>query len=252
LNLAPIRTKNFSWESNFNITFLESEVQKLTLIEDTTGKYTVARGTIGGGVGNMIQALRVGYTPYAFQVYKQVYDASGKPIQGLYADMNGDGTVNTDDRYLYKSPEAKSYFGFSSQLLYKGWNLSFTMRGNFGNYLYNNVQSNNIQTNVTSTTNFLNNINRTALNTNFTNNQYFSDYYIENASFVKMDNMTLGYDLGKLWKNKGVNTARLSATVYNAFIITDYSGLDPEISNGIDNNLYPRPRTISLALNLGF
>ncbi len=251
LNLNPIRTKKFSWESNFNITFLEAEVQKLTLIPDTTGKYTVARGGISGGVGNMIQALRVGHTPYAFQVYKQVYDASGKPIQGLYADMNGDGVVNTDDRYLYKSPEPKSYMGFSTQLNYLGWNLAFTLRGSFGNYMYNNISSNNVQSNITSTTNFLNNLHRSALEANFTNNQYFSDYYLENASFLKADNISLGYDLGRLLKKQGM-TARLSATVYNAFIITDYSGLDPEISGGIDNNLYPRPRTVSVGFNLGF
>jgi TonB-dependent starch-binding outer membrane protein SusC len=251
LNATPVRTKNFSWESNFNITFLESKVQKLTLIPDTTGKYTITRGSIGGGVGNTIQALRVGYAPYAFHVYKQVYDETGNPIQGLYADTNGDGIVNTDDRYLYKSPEARSYLGFSTQLNYMGFNLAFTLRGAFGNYLYNNISSNNVQSNITSTTGFLNNVHRSALTANFTNNQYFSDYYIENASFLKMDNISLGYDLGRLMRNDKMS-ARLSATVYNAFLITDYSGLDPEISGGIDNNLYPRPRTVSLALNLGF
>jgi iron complex outermembrane receptor protein len=192
-------------------------------------------------------------------VYKQVYDESGRPIEGLYADLNGDGVVNDRDLYRYKNPEPRVFFGLNSQVSYDKWSLGFVARGNLGNYAYNNVQSNSAYTNLT-TPGFLTNLNRNVLETNFNQRQLYSDYYLENASFLRMENITLGYNFGQVLSEKV--SLRLSANVQNAFVITKYSGLDPEVVSapspttpsfaGIDNNFYPRPRIFSFGVNVGF
>lgn len=246
---TPVQTKDFRWDANFNITYNTSEITNLSKVEDKTFiGYEV--GGIAGGVGNNIQINTVGYNPYAFYVYKQVYDAKGKPVEGLYADLNGDGVVTDRDRYRYQTPEPRVFLGFSSQLSYKKWFGSFTMRGNFKNYVYNNFASNNGAYRAFSFPNYLSNVSTSVNDTKFTNFQLFSDYYIENASFVRMDNINVGYNFGRVW-NDAVGV-RVTATVNNAFVITKYSGLDPEISGGIDNNFYPRPRVYSLGVNLDF
>ena len=180
-----------------------------------------------------------------------IYDENGKPLEGVYVDLNGDGIINQLDLYRYKSPAPKWLAGFSSYLKYKNWDLNIAGRFSFGNYVYNNVQSNGaLYSRMYDNTGFYSNIPTAVSKTNFREAQYFSDYYVQNASFMKLDNITLGYNFQKLWKNR--IDLRVFAIMQNVFTITRYKGLDPEIFNGIDNNVYPRPRTFLVGVNLGF
>lgn len=247
LNFVAISNDKLTWNIGINGTYQNIEITGLSKIEDPTFEgYDV--GGISGAVGNTIQKFRTGYAPYAFFVYKQVYDESGRPIEGLYADLNEDGVVNQKDRYLYKSPEPKFYTGFNTQLSYGNWDMGLVMRGSFGNYMYNNVYSNLGTHQSYSFDNYLNNVHSNVQDTDFNRYQLFSDYYIENASFLRMDNINVGYRFGKLLNEKvGV---RVNANVQNVFVITNYNGLDPEVSGGRDYTLYPRPRVFSLGLNI--
>jgi iron complex outermembrane receptor protein len=180
-----------------------------------------------------------------------VYDANGKPIEGAYVDQNGDGTINEKDLYRYKSPAPHYLLGITTGINYKKWSLGVALRGSFGNYMYNNYFSNRgVKREILNPANFLSNGSRNVLETNFYNTQIFSDYYVENASFLRMDNLNIGYNVGKVFMNKAI--MRVYAGVQNVFVITKYKGLDPELNSGIDNNIYPRPRIASLGLNLNF
>lgn len=252
LNAIPVKTKDFSWSVNYNIAYNNNKITNLSLVPGVQN-VTVATGAISGATGSTIQEQSVGSTPYSFYVYKQVYGANGKPLQGVYADLNKDGIINDNDRYLYKSPFAKVIMGFSTQFDYKKWSLSTVLRANLGNYVYNNTAANlgtsrNI---INQPVGILGNASTDFYNTGFNNNQYQSDYYVQNASFLRMDNAGLGYNFGHITSNKHL-TLRVNANVQNVFVITKYKGLDPEIASGIDNNFYPRPRTYTLGLNLGF
>ncbi len=247
VNSTPVKSKNFDWSFGFNLTYNKNKITKLTKVVDTTSP-GVQVGSIGGGTGNKIQILTVGYPAYTFYVYKQVYDQNGRPIEGVYADVNKNpGNLF----YRYKAPDPKVSLGFTSQFNYKNWNLSFLVRGDFGNYMYNNIKSGNANyLPLFNPLGFIGNAISDVLNTNFQNPQYFSDYYVENASFLRMDNISLGYNFGKIMHNK-VNL-RVTGFVQNVFVITNYTGLDPEIYGGIDNNIYPRPRIYSLGINIDY
>ncbi len=174
-------------------------------------------------------------------------------IEGLFEDVNRDGIINEDDKYKGKQADPNMFVGFSTNLTYKDWSFGFVLRGSFNNYVYNNVYSNIGRLNQAIGGPFISNISSNYLTTQFkgtTDQQLLSDYYLENASFLKMDNLNVGYNVGQILKNKA--TLQLSATVQNVFVITKYTGLDPEISNGVDNNLYPRPRIYALGINLHF
>jgi TonB-dependent starch-binding outer membrane protein SusC len=248
LNASPIRGKNFTWDLAYNFTYNESKITNLSKIKDPNAVGNLVGG-ISGGVGNTIQVHTVGYAPSTFYVYKQVYDQNGKPIEGLYVDMNKNGVSNEQDKYRYKNPQPKYFMGLSSQFGYKKWSLSFAARASFDNYMYNNFNSNSGTYQNFGFPNYLGNVSRDVLTTGFTVPRLWSDYYIENASYVRMDNINLGYNVGRIFRN---STLRVSANVQNVFVITKYSGLDPEIPSGIDNNFYPRPRTYSLGVNLDF
>lgn len=252
LNYYAISTEKLDWEIGLNGTVNNIKITNLSNVSEanTTG---IEVGGIGGGTGSTGQVHTVGYSPYSFYVYKQVYNEAGRPIQGLYADLNGDGLVNSDDRYRYESPNPDFVLGINSQLTYGNWNMGLVMRGNIGNYTYNNVKSQNANYANISSPGYLNNVTRDVLETGFiarSNEIILSDYYVENASFLRMENLNLGYSFGKIFNNKA--NLRLSANVQNAFVITKYSGLDPEVFSGIDNNLYPRPRIFALGVNVGF
>jgi iron complex outermembrane receptor protein len=182
-------------------------------------------------------------------VYKQVYDANGRPIEGVYVDLNKDGASTEADKYRYKNPEPRMYFGFGSQFSYKKWSASFAGRASIGNYMYNNFHSTSGTYQNFGFPNYLGNVASDVLNTAFATPRLWSDYYIENASFVRMDNVNVGYNFGRIGKSVSL---RMSATVQNVFVITKFSGLDPEIAGGINNNFYPRPRIYSLGFNLDF
>ena len=249
LSAAVINTKNFRWDANFNATFNKSTITNLSKVQDETS-IGVLVGGISGGVGNNVQIHTVDYSPYSFYVYEQTYDEAGKPIEGVYVDRNADGVVNESDKYRYQSPDPSIFLGFSSNFAYKKLTFGFVTRANLGNYVYNNVNSSTGSYQSFGFPNYLGNMSANVLETKFKKYQYWSDYYVENASFLKVDNISLGYNVGKLTP-RGPEL-RLSANVQNAFIFSNYSGLDPERAGGIDNNFYPNPRTYSLGANFRF
>jgi iron complex outermembrane receptor protein len=253
INTSPVKNKNLTWDFGFNITYNESKITNLLKYPDPNFK-GLDKGGISGGTGNNIGKFAVGYSPYTFNVYKQIYDQStGKPIEGLYEDVNRDGKVDNDDRYLYKKPAPDVLLGINTQVLYKQFSLGLAAHGSFGNYLYNNYNSNNsVIRAIKNPLNFIGNGSAGYLDTRFVNNQYLSDYYIENASFLRLDNINLGYNAGKIFNS--TTALRVNVSVQNVFVITKYKGLDPENSNdsGVDNTIYPRPRIFSLGLNFDF
>jgi iron complex outermembrane receptor protein len=253
LNLSAdvIRNSDVTWNVNLNATYTTNKITKLTLAPDPSypGVFT---GGISGGTGNTAQINSVGYARNSFYVYQQVYGSDGKPLDGVFVDRNGDGIVNSNDLYRYKSSDPKGYFGLSSNVNYHKWSAGFVARASVGNYAYNNVFSSSAtQLSIFNGIGILNNASTNLLETGFTGSSdkgRLSDYFVQNASFIRMDNVNVGYNFGKLFHNTG--NLRLSANVQNVFIITKYKGVDPEVSSGIDNNFYPRPRTYVLGLNL--
>ncbi|MBS1919390.1 MAG: TonB-dependent receptor [Bacteroidetes bacterium] len=247
VNITPIKTRNLTWDISFNATYNKNKITKLTINNDPN--YINQIAGIGGNGG--IIANAVGYERGTFYVFKQIYDkTTGKPIENLYEDENRDGIINTSDLILFKSSIPKWFFGFNSNINYKEWSLAFTFRANLGNYVYNNVATNGAISKFLFSS-FLANQSSDVLNTGFqgVGNYYQSNYYVQNASFLKLDNINIGYNVGEISKNVNL---RLNASVQNVFTITKYKGLDPEIYGGIDNNGYPRPRTFVLSLGLDF
>ncbi len=246
----PIVTDHAYWEVNFNVTHEFNKITKLTNVNNPN-YVGVLTGGINGGTGNTIQINSVGFPRDAFYVYQQVYDKNGKPLEGVYVDQNGDGIINSQDLIRYKSPTPSVTFGFSTSVQYKNWNLSMTAHADVGNYAYNNVASAyGFYSQMLVSQGYLNNVVSSIKNTNFYNAQYFSSYYIQNASFLRMDNITLGYNFKK-FLNSDMNV-RVSGTVQNVFVITKYTGVNPQVFGGIDNNIYPLPRTFMLGLSLNF
>ena len=184
----------------------------------------------------------------SFYVYQQVYNSAGKPVEGLYVDRNEDGKITVEDKYIYNKPDADYTLGFTSNLTYDNFSFGFVLRGSIGNYMYSNRNSGG--TFSSNSLAYLYSPASNVLETGFANAQYFSDYYMQNASFLKMDNLTLGYNLSSLFKGK--HNVQLTAIVQNVFTVTKYDGVDPEIFGGIDNNIYLRPRTYSLGINVRF
>lgn len=250
VNADVVKQKDFTIDFNFNATFLDREIKELAQGQD------VKTGGISGGTGNNIQILSEGFSPNSFNVYKQLYDTSGNPIEGAYVDLNGDNVINEDDRYLKENPGADAILGFQSNVNYKNFDFSFNMRANLGNYVYNNVNSSRSQYQLLQDNAVLGNLPTSVLDNNFqrTADVIISDIYVEDASFLKMDNITLGYTFPNV--SKKLKSIRLWAGIQNVFTITNYSGLDPEVSvgtdQGIDNNIYPRPRTILAGANFKF
>lgn len=255
INAKPVATKDWLWDISFNTAYNHNEITKLTLYDDPDylGYYI---GGISGGVGNTVQILSVGYAPFDFFVYEQVYDTEGNPIEGLYVDRNNDGKITDADRYHYHNPNPDFTFGIATSLRYKKWTLSTAGHAMIGNYVYNNVQANRaVYSNLYRPEGpYLGNVLSDVYDINFVNQQYLSDYYVQDASFFKLDYLTLAYDFGNLAKNTA--HLRLSFTVNNLFTITGYKGIDPEVNlgttKGIDNNMYPRSRAFVLGVNLTF
>jgi len=253
LNVTPILQKDFSWEIGTTLTYNKNEITKLTLTDDPS--YAgVNTGGISGGVGNTVQKYIVGMPTRVFFLFAQVLDANGKPIEGLYVDKSGQGgsvAGNELNKYYLKQPDPKYLMGISSKLNYESFDLSFSGRLSLGNYVYNNNASNRaLYQQVYNQSGYLSNILSDVSKTNFTTAQYWSSVYLENASFFRMDYISIGYNFASMFGNN--LGGRLGLTVQNAFVITDYSGLDPEVENGIDNNIYPRPRTYMMILSLNY
>lgn len=252
LNTTPVRTANLSWDFGVNYSYNKAEITNLLKNPDPNFKGQEVN-TISGGTGNRIGMNAVGYAPNTFRVYKQIYDVNNRPIEGLYEDINRDGIVNDDDRYLYKKPAGDVLLGFNTQVNYKEFSIGLAGHAVLGNYLYNNFFSNNgVLRAIKNPINFIGNASTDYLATGFVNNQYLSDYYIENASFFRLDNINLGYNVGRILKDKA--NLRIAASIQNVFVTTKYKGLDPENAGdgGIDNNIYPRPRIFSVGFNFDF
>ncbi|MDR2948860.1 MAG: TonB-dependent receptor [Prevotella sp.] len=252
INITAIDKKDISWDLGFNVTYNKTKIEKLSLNDGANSSYKgVVTGGISGGTGGTIQIHSVGYAPNAFYVYKQLYDQeTGKPIEGAYADLNGDGVINEEDRYHYKKGEPDVFMGFNTSFRYKQWTMNTSLRSSLGNYMYNNIYSDaGNYSQVLNPNNFLANTVNDINNTNFVNQNLRSDYYVQNASFLKMDYISLTYDFGRILKNMNLQA---NFTVQNVFTITKYDGVDPEIAGGIDNNFYPNPRTFLIGLNLNF
>ncbi|GAB2838760.1 SusC/RagA family TonB-linked outer membrane protein [Ferruginibacter profundus] len=256
LNTIPIAKRDLTWNFGFNVTYNQSKITNLQKFPDPNFK-GIDVSSIGGGLTNYIGKFAVGYSPYVFNVYKQVYDkTTGAPIENLFEDLNRDGQITEADRYLYKKPAADILFGINTQVTYKKWNFGLASHGALGNYLYNQFNSNNgVLRALKNPINFIQNGAPDYMATKFSGtstNEYLSDYYIENASYLKLDNINIGYNFGKIIHNKA--SLRVSGSVQNVFTITKYSGLDPEnaSSSGVDYTIYPRPRIYSVGASLDF
>ena len=248
LNATLIQTKDWEWNLSYNFTWQNMKVKNLSLTKG--GSQTNVK--VGPSIdAYQFQVLSEGYEPYMFYVYHQLYDSkTGKPIEGAYADLNNDGEINDADLYRYHSPAPKYIMGLSTSLRYKQLTLGMSFRANIDNYVYNGMgMSTGAFETVSYNNSQLNNLNTSFLKTGFKTRQYLSDYYVENASFLKLDNLSLSYNVGKI--NKWASLT-VSAMVQNVFTITGYSGTDPEVPNGMDNSFYPRPRTYSVSLGLQF
>lgn len=243
LNTTPIRTEDLEWSVDYNISFNDNKITKLSVDQP--------QGGISTGVGNNVQVHRERETANSFYVFQQVYDATGKPIEGVFVDRNNDSIINDDDKYINEDPFADILMGLNSSVSYKDWDLSIQTRASFGNYMYNDVAANKgIEVNATNN-NILSNLHSDYFDSGFkiiSDKTALSDHFVQDASFFKIDNITLGYTLDKMENT----TFRFYGSLQNVLIITDYDGLDPEINLGIDNNFYPRPRSFVLGVNVNF
>ena len=252
LTARPIQAGDWHWEVTVNGTYNKNEITELT-----GESAIVMTGGISAGTGNQCQAHAVGHPASSFYVFQQVYDEAGKPMEGVFVDRNSDGAITNDDRYFYKSPVAPWLAGLSSRLQYKNWDFGFSLRASFDNYVFNDTQAGyvNVEKRYDSSFNYLQNITPTALANGWvTYDHVLSDYFVQNASFLKCDNITLGYSFEDLFNSQFKNkiSGRVYVSATNVFTITNYDGIDPEVSGGIDNYIYPRPLTIQVGLNLNF
>ncbi|MDG1253404.1 MAG: SusC/RagA family TonB-linked outer membrane protein [Schleiferiaceae bacterium] len=273
VNLVLIDNSTTNFEIGFNASRNRNQITQLSLVQDTTSP-GIQVGGIAGGVGNTIQIHAVGMPMYTFYSYEQIYDANGRPLERngsldqysegadvngngkiddieAYVDQNGDGLINTSDLVAWagKTPEPRQIFGFTATFSHKRWSGGMTWRAEQGQYMYNNLSSNHGNYfEVGGSMRHLNNLVTDYLNTGFRSPQYLSSYYIQEASFIRLDNLYLSYNLGTLYKDKYASSLNIS--MQNALVITKYKGLDPEIAGGIDNMIYPRPRVINLQLNV--
>lgn len=243
-----VDTKDWSWNVTANAAWQRVRIKNLTLTPGAPSPDT----EVGPWIDSyQMQVFSTDYAPYSFYLYKQLYDQeTGRPIEGMYADLDGDGQITTKDRYHHHSPAPDWILGFSTSLSYKKWTLSTSMRANIGGYIFNGMAMNTGAWETMSYNDYqLNNLNRSFLDTRFQRRQYLSDYYLENASFLKMDNLQLAYDFGKVYKSLNLH---VSTMLQNVFTITKYKGVDPESMNGVDTAIYPRPRTFSVTVGLNF
>lgn len=256
-----IQTKDWFWTMTYNFTYNKNEITDLNGVSENGAPVVNTNIKVGDGSGAYLQANQVGYAMNSYYVYQQVYDKNGKPIENCVVDRNGDGKINESDKYFYKSPAAPVTMGFSSRLEYKNWDFGFSLRASIGNYVYNNVEQSMSNMNTgewfSNSLKYFSNRMKSTVERNWQTYEItskLSDYYVKNASFLKCDNITLGYSFNNLFKSSGWHglSGRAYATASNVFTITNYDGLDPEVGDGNDNNLYPRPFSVVVGLSLNF
>ena len=253
LNAILLAKRDLHWDLGFNVAYNHNKITKLTASdENATG---VETGGISGGTGNNVQMFQVGYPMRTFNLYQQVYDEFGYPVNGVYVDRNNDGQITADDKYMDKRFKAAPdfTFGFNTSITWKNWTAALSGHASVGNYVYNNVASDTEMLADLWTNSFISNRVASAPVSMFSQAQYLSDYYLENASFLKLDNFTLGYTFPKLFR-VAENDASLNifGTVQNICTLTKYTGIDPEVFNGVDGTVYPRPRTFILGIKFNF
>jgi iron complex outermembrane receptor protein len=250
LNLTPVLNDHVKWDLSTNFSVNKNKITKLTTSEDPT-YIGVQTGGIAGGVGSNIQIHTVGYSPSSFYVYKQLYDENGAILEGQFADLNGDGVVDAKDQYHYQKPAPTYTLGLTNNISFYNFNFSFAGRANLGQYVYNNVQTDMGYLNrLYNSSGYLANVHQSAVDLNVVDQAKltFSDHFVKKADFFRLDHVTLGYTFNNvIGKSLNVYT-----TIQNPLVVTKYDGLDPELGDGIDNNVYPRPRTYLLGLNVNF
>ncbi|MES2411190.1 MAG: SusC/RagA family TonB-linked outer membrane protein, partial [Bacteroidota bacterium] len=249
INIDAVKSENFNWSINFNATHFDRKITELLNTDD------IRVGDNVTGTGTQAQIYRVGFAPNSYFLYKQLYDTAGKPIEGAYADINGDGVINADDKYIFRNNDPKVAFGFASSMNYKNLDFSFNMRANLGNRIFNGVDAARAQYQRLNAGNALQNLPTSVLDTNFETQSdpqlALSDIFVENGSYLKMDNITLGYTFPKWLEGKA--SLRLFVGCQNVFTITEYSGLDPEVDkNGLDLTIYPKQRQLQFGANVKF
>ena len=253
LNWKAIAQKDWFWEIGVNATYNKNEITEL--VGGNVDNYSVPTGGISAGTGGFIQAHAVGHPASSFYVYQQVYDKNGVPLEGVYVDRNGDGKINNSDKYFYKSPMAPWTGGFTSKLQYKQWDFGFSLRASLDNYVYNDLEAGSANVSTVFSKGFLSNRPVYSLQPRWTTeDNAFSDRFVQNGSFLRMENITLGYSFENLFKGaryQGVN-GRLYVSASNVFTLTKYKGIDPDVFGGIDKNVYPRPFTILAGVSLNF
>jgi TonB-linked SusC/RagA family outer membrane protein len=261
INAEPIRGRDLTWDIGFNVTYNKNTITNLTVVPNDTAYTGFPSGGIAGGIGGQFAEINaVGGSKNTFYLYKQVYNSAGQPIEGVFVDKNGDGIINQNDLYKSKPADPQVFLGFTTSVTFRRWSAGMVMRASLGNYDYNNNFSQTGNLNQILGNSVLYNASSNYLVSHFKGGnaqELLSDYYLQNASFLRMDNINIGYDMGKIPHTQ--TRLRLNANVQNVFIITKYKGVDPEIAAngnpgnpGIDNNLYPRPRTYNLGVNLNF
>ena len=255
INAVPVETEDWHLSIGFNGTFQDTRFTKLNSTDDPD--YVIQVGSISKGTGSMLSVHKVGYAPYSYRTFQQVYDSEGKPVQNALVDRDGDGSITDNDRYISgKSPNAKFFYGLNLKLSYRNWDFGFNGHGSAGNWLFNDFASSNSTSNLDVNAGNLPNFARYVKETGFTEansgEQWYSDMFLENASFFRMDDINLGYTFRNIKNWSG--QIRLAFSAQNVFVITGYSGVDPECSNatGIDGTIWPRPRTFSLRVNINF
>lgn len=251
----PIQTTDWNWEIGFNLTHNNNKIDEL--VKSSGENYIIHHGgiAVGDAGSNGIRGWAVGEAVTAFHTFQQVYDENGQPIEGEFVDRNGDGIINNEDRYFYKKVDPDVLMGLTSKLIYKNWDFSFSLRASLGNYAYNAVECgrSNLSVSGIYSGNAWHNVAAIALEKNWmniTSNDALSDYFIQNASFLKCDNITLGYSFDKILGQK--ISGRAFLTAQNVFTITKYKGIDPEINGGYDGSIYPRPFVGIFGLSLNF
>ena len=266
IDARPVVTKDFLWNVTYNVTWNHNEITELTGGNDDEDYYVETGDVISPGNNTTVQVHKVGYAASSFYVYQQVYDEDGNPIENMFVDRNGDGIINSSDKYIYKDPAPDVTMGFTSKMIYKNWDFSFSLRASIGNYVYYDFLADKVRVggSYLTSNNAYHNASIEAIELGFTGtgDYYMSDYFVRNASFLRCDNITIGYSFENLFKT-GINNlfetttydglcGRVYFTVQNPFIISGYDGMDPEVAGGIDSNPYPRAVSFQVGLNLQF
>ncbi len=255
INAVPVETEDWHLSIGFNGTFQDTRFTRLNNTDDPD--YSIQVGSISKGTGSMLSVHKVGYAPYSYRTFQQVYDSEGRPVQNALVDRDGDGTITDNDRYISgKSPNAKFFYGLNLKLSYRNWDFGFNGHGSAGNWLFNDFASanstSNVDVNAGNLPNFAKYVKKTGFTAANSGEQWYSDMFLENASFFRMDDINLGYTFRDIKNWDG--DIRIAFSAQNVFVITGYSGVDPELpgTTGIDGTIWPRPRTFSLRVNINF